>query len=192
MYIIMFLISFIGIQVYRNTQVTGNTIINSDNEISAEVVLTENNLKSEIPEEILSETEIEVDTKDLDLANLVKTNIVEKEVTVPKEVVVTKIQSEIKTEVIGKFTVVGYCNCSVCNENKVGKDIMSNYKGVNATSNPNEIPYGTKIWIDGVGIRQTQPSGQKLTQNEVKIYFSTHEEVVNFGTQTLEIHKVVD
>lgn len=188
-YIAMFLVSFIGIQLYKDIQVEGETIVNSSEEITAEVVLTSDNSYSS---GLVRSSDVEIDKKDVNVKSLVKTNIIEKKVVVPKQVVKKVIQSDIKTEVIGEFKVSGYCKCSLCSQNKVKKDIMSDYKGINVATNSNEIPFGTKIWIDGVGIRQTQPSGQKLTQNEVKIYFPTHEEVVNFGTQTIEILKIVD
>jgi len=187
-YIIMLLMSFIGIQVYRNTSIEAEPIVSSGSEISAEVVLVENNFNTSSPEE----TEVTVGVDELNLASFVTTKVVEKPVEVAKEVTVTKIQSDIRTEFLGSFKVSGYCKCNICSANKVGKDIMSDYKGVNATCNSDEISFGTKIWIEGVGIRQTQPSGQKLTKNEIKVYFATHEEVVNFGTKTIDIYKVLD
>lgn len=201
-YIVMFLISFIGIQVYRKSQVLGDNLLDSENEVSAEVELVKLGNKEVIEEGILIENnffsqtqgliseDIEVSSVGFNVVSLVKTNIVKKEIIVPKEVIVTKINSDIGLEVIGSFTVSGFCGCKICNENKVSKEIMSNYKGVNVATNSDEIPYGIKIWIEGIGIRQTQPSGQKLVKNEIKIYFSTHEEVENFGKQILDIYKV--
>ena len=91
------------------------------------------------------------------------------------------------------FTCTGYCPCEKC----CGK-FSSEVTGVEqhtATGtiptagrtiavDPNVIPYGTKIDIEGLGSFVAEDCGGMVEGNHIDIYFDTHEEAVAFGRQT--------
>lgn len=95
-----------------------------------------------------------------------------------------------KTVALGEYTVKAYCGGSCCNQGGDAKG-MKNYEGVNVAVDPNVIPYGTMLLIDGVGIRQAQPSNQKVEGNEIRVYVSNHNKVKEFGEKTVKVVKVV-
>ncbi|MFA8998124.1 3D domain-containing protein [Clostridioides difficile] len=127
---------------------------------------------------------------------LIKVEIIEEANYIFNERYITNISEiptntdGIQTKLIGKFKVSAFCNCKKCKINSEPKVKYRNYEGVNVAVDPNIIPFGDKIYIEGLGIRQAQPSSQKVTGKEIKVYVKTHDEVVNFGTKTIDVHKV--
>ena len=49
------------------------------------------------------------------------------------------------------------------------------------------IPFGTKIYIDGVGERIVQDRGGAINGNRIDLYFDSHQEALNFGRQTKQV-----
>lgn len=49
------------------------------------------------------------------------------------------------------------------------------------------MPFGTKIYIDGVGERIVQDRGGAIKSNRIDLYFDSHQEALNFGRQTKEV-----
>ena len=49
------------------------------------------------------------------------------------------------------------------------------------------IPFGTKIYIDGVGERILQDRGGTIKGNRIDLYFSDHQSALNFGRQTKQV-----
>ncbi|HBE9444565.1 3D domain-containing protein [Clostridioides difficile] len=96
----------------------------------------------------------------------------------------------IQTKSIGKFKVSAFCNCKKCKVNSESMVKYRNYEGVNVAVDPNIISFGTKIYIEGLGIRQAQPNSQKVYGKEIKVYVKTHNEVVKFGAKTIDVYKV--
>ncbi|EQF29731.1 hypothetical protein QEW_4615 [Clostridioides difficile CD160] len=96
----------------------------------------------------------------------------------------------IQTKEIGEFKVSAFCNCKKCKNNTNSNVKYRNYDGVNAAVDVNFIDYGTKIYIDGLGIRQAQPSSQKVTGKEIKVYVKNHDDVIRLGTKNLKVYKV--
>lgn len=95
-----------------------------------------------------------------------------------------------KTVDLGEFKVRAYCSGKCCNQGGDAKG-MKNYEGINVAVDPNIVPYGTMLLIEGVGIRQTQPSNQKVTGQEIRVYVSNHNKVKEFGEKTISIKKVL-
>lgn len=50
-----------------------------------------------------------------------------------------------------------------------------------------DIPFGTKIYIDGVGERIVQDRGSAITTGRIDLYFENHQEAWNFGRQTKQV-----
>ena len=59
-------------------------------------------------------------------------------------------------------------------------------EGVTVAMNKS-IPFGTKIYIDGVGERIVQDRGEAIKGNRIDLYFSDHQSALNFGRQTKKV-----
>ena len=87
-----------------------------------------------------------------------------------------------------KYTITAYCHCSKC----CGKSDGVTASGVKATEGvtvamDKSIPFGTRIYIDGVGERIVQDRGGSIKSNRIDLYFDSHQEALNFGRQTKEV-----
>ena len=49
------------------------------------------------------------------------------------------------------------------------------------------MPFGTKIYIDGVGERIVQDRGGAIKGNRIDLYFDDHQSALNFGRQIKEV-----
>lgn len=112
----------------------------------------------------------------------------EKVVTVEKEV----IDSPIPLKRVGVFTVKGYCDCSICKPVKNNPRAIRETEGVNVVADLSIIPEGTMLWIEGVGIRQVQPSSRVTKGNNIIVYFDKHEDALKFGINEKIIYKIMN
>lgn len=106
-------------------------------------------------------------------------------------------------EPLGEFTLTAYCPCELCcgkwainrpsDEN--GDPIIYTASGEIATPNltvavdPDVIPLGTQLCIDGLGVFTAQDTGA-FTGNIIDIYFTDHAAACEFGKQTANIWEV--
>jgi 3D (Asp-Asp-Asp) domain-containing protein len=96
---------------------------------------------------------------------------------------------------LGEFKVTAYCSCSECcgeyAENRPN-GIVYGASGSELTPNlsiavdPDVIPYGTKVYIDG---REyiAQDTGGAIDGNRIDLYMSSHEEALEWGVQYCEV-----
>ena len=52
---------------------------------------------------------------------------------------------------------------------------------------PNIIPYGTRVEIEGVGVRIAEDCGGAIKGNRIDLLFDTHEEALEWGMQTRQV-----
>ena len=108
----------------------------------------------------------------------------------------TEATSETTTEAttegavqLGVFEITGYCPCEKCC-GKGARGITAT--GTKATAgrtiavNPNVIPYGTKVRINGQEFIAEDTGGVK--GNVIDMYFDTHDEALSWGRK----HEVVE
>lgn len=94
------------------------------------------------------------------------------------------------------FTCTAYCSCKIC----CGSYSPEVRGGVAHTAtgtvpeegrtiavDPSVIPYGTKVYIDGMGIYTAEDCGGAIKGNHIDVYFGTHEGAKIFGTQRLYV-----
>lgn len=109
---------------------------------------------------------------------------------------VVKVQTEKQTttsttETSGewiKFTATGYCSCSQC----CGKSTGITASGAKAIAGvtvamSSKYAFGTKIEIKGMGTYICQDRGGAIQGNKIDIYFSSHQEALNFGRRTVYV-----
>ena len=111
------------------------------------------------------------------------TKQVEEDEVTDREVETTK-QYETET-----YTITAYCPCYECSEG-YGKNTSTGKvatEGRTVAVDPQKIPYGTKLEIEGVGVRVAEDCGGGIKGNKIDLYFDTHQEVLNFGRQTKQV-----
>ena len=86
------------------------------------------------------------------------------------------------------YTITAYCPCQKC----CGKTDGITASGVKAVegvtiATDKSIPFGTKIYIDGVGERIVQDRGGAIKGNRIDLYFDSHEEALQFGKQKRKV-----
>ena len=86
------------------------------------------------------------------------------------------------------YVITAYCACMECCGKTDGITASGEkaVQGVTVASD-NSIPFGTKIYIDGVGERIVQDRGGAIKGNRIDLYFSDHQSALNFGRQTKEV-----
>lgn len=99
-------------------------------------------------------------------------------------------------ESLGEFTATAYC-CEnyphICNDG----DATTTATGTTPTAgrtiavDPDVIPYGTEIIIDG-HTYIAEDTGESIQGNRVDILFPTHEEALLFGKRKVELFVVND
>ena len=98
--------------------------------------------------------------------------------------------TEIETAqpVVEEYVITAYCHCVKC----CGKSDGITASGEKAIEGitvamDKSIPFGTKIYIDGVGERIVQDRGGAIKGNRIDLYFGSHQEALNFGRQTKQV-----
>lgn len=89
---------------------------------------------------------------------------------------------------IEEYVITAYCPCVQC----CGKSDGITASGEKAVEGitvamDKSIPFGTKIYIDGVGERIVQDRGGAIKGNRIDLYFDSHQEALNFGRQTKQV-----
>ena len=87
-----------------------------------------------------------------------------------------------------EYVITAYCPCVQC----CGKSDGITASGDKATEGvtvamDKSMPFGTKIYIDGVGERIVQDRGGAIKGNRIDLYFDSHQDALNFGRQTKQV-----
>lgn len=94
----------------------------------------------------------------------------------------------VQQSVAESYVITAYCPCAKC----CGKNDGITASGVKAVEGvtvamDKSIPFGTKIYIDGVGERIVQDRGGAIKGNRIDLYFIDHQSALNFGRQTKQV-----
>lgn len=100
------------------------------------------------------------------------------------------VSSDAVLKSLGTFRITHYCPCSICC-GPWADGITST--GITATTNrtiavdPNQIPYGTKVVINGQ-VYVAEDCGGAIKENCIDIYVATHEEGESKGVYYTEVY----
>ena len=86
------------------------------------------------------------------------------------------------------YVITAYCACMECcgKTDGITASCVKAVEGVTVAMDKS-IPFGTKIYIDGVGERIVQDRGGAIKGNKIDLYFDTHQEALSFGRQTRQV-----
>ena len=112
-----------------------------------------------------------------------ETKIIEKE-----EIV--NIDKDVYTmDLVGSFGLTSYCPCSICCDQyaaspigKTGSIGVGVYEGITFAVDPNVIPYGSKLYIEDVGVGIATDCGGAIKGNRIDVYIPDHQRAREFGT----------
>ena len=87
------------------------------------------------------------------------------------------------------YTVTAYCPCKVCCGQWSGGPTASGKMPVAGVTvaGPRSIPFGTKVWIEGVGERVVQDRLARKYNGRFDVFFASHAEALRFGRRTLKV-----
>ena len=93
-----------------------------------------------------------------------------------------------------KYVITAYCACyDCCNKRPTDKGYgitasgVKAQQGITVAADTKVLPFGTKIYIEGVGERIVQDTGSAIKGKKIDLYFENHQEAWNFGRQTKEV-----
>ena len=98
-----------------------------------------------------------------------------------------------KGKLIGSFKSTAYCPCSICNgkwtglPTKLGTDYSSSRT---IAVDPEVIPLGTKVYVEGFGVKVAEDTGSAIKKNIIDIYYDTHQEAKKHGAKQVNIYTV--
>lgn len=157
------------------------------------------------PTEEIKETEISTTEETIESTSLIEETInktteptesTKETATEPTEETVTLIN-------LGRFTLTAYCSCvKCCGEYALNRPMDENgneivygsigtrlIAGLSIAVDPNVIPYGSEVIING-HTYIAHDTGGAIKGNRIDVYFDDHQEAWNFGTQYAEVYLV--
>lgn len=96
---------------------------------------------------------------------------------------------------LGNFKLTAYCACEICCDmyannrplDENGNPIVYTASGAVAKEgvtigvNPKTIPYGTQVYISGLGFRTAQDTGSGIGTNHIDVYMNSHQAALSSG-----------
>lgn len=145
-------------------------------------------IPEEQPKEIVCETVVLDPTETPVIFELTEeSEEIEEPINVKKEYAEDELKS------LGFYKLTAYCPCEKC----CGKSNGITATGAVATPDhtiavdPMVIPYGTKVLINGQEY-VAEDCGGSVKGNVIDIFFTTHEEAINFGISEAEVFMIME
>ena len=94
-------------------------------------------------------------------------------------------------QALGTYRVTGYSACVRCCGKSDGITADGTYAPAakeRIVSAPKEIPFGTRMWIDGVGQVVVHDRGGAIRGRRLEQFFHTHKEALQWGVQERKVY----
>lgn len=92
---------------------------------------------------------------------------------------------------LGKFDTTAYCSCSLCCSGGFSLTCSGTVPKANHTisADISRFPFGTKLMIGDI-IYTVEDTGSNISDNELDIYFDSHQQALDYGRQTVDVYTV--
>jgi 3D (Asp-Asp-Asp) domain-containing protein len=91
---------------------------------------------------------------------------------------------------MGEYRVTGYSACVACCGKSDGITADGTYapgfKGV-LVSAPRDIPFGTKLWVEGVGLVEVHDRGGAIKGRRLELFFQKYHDALQWGVQKRQV-----
>lgn len=100
-----------------------------------------------------------------------------------------EILKQNKVAYIGKYKITYYCACKQCcgKETGITASGAKVQAGVTVAADTSKLPFGTKIYIKGIGWRTVQDRGGAIKGNRLDIYIPSHNDPMPYNVQNLDV-----
>jgi 3D (Asp-Asp-Asp) domain-containing protein len=98
-------------------------------------------------------------------------------------------------QALGTYRITGYSACVRCCGKSDGITADGTYAPAakeRIIAAPREIPFGTRMWIEGVGVVVVHDRGGAIRGKCVEQFFHTYKEAVQWGVQERKVYIWVD
>lgn len=107
---------------------------------------------------------------------------------VKTEYIYAEKETESKGRLLGEFEATAYCSCVECCNKSDGITATGTIATAGRTIavDPDVIPYGTKVIIDG-HTYIAEDCGAAIKGNRVDIFFDSHYKALEYGKKTVDV-----
>lgn len=93
---------------------------------------------------------------------------------------------------IGHYQITHYCPCAICNDRSDQLTALGTKlkPGTTIAVDPSLIPLGSKVWIEGYGIRTAEDTGGAIKGKHIDMCVSTHAEAMNKGVVYKDVYLI--
>ena len=98
-----------------------------------------------------------------------------------------------KVDYIGKYKITYYCACEQCcgKTDGITASGVKVKEGVTVAADTS-LPFGTKLYIQGIGWRTVQDRGGSIKGNRLDIYISSHNDPMPYNVKNLDVWVVME
>ena len=148
---------------------------------------------------ILSEQQDEIENLRFRLSEMETVNAEQSEIIIEKQNTVTQAQTDLEAlkqvsvKYIGRFKITYYCSCKQCTGSGTGITAsgVKATDGVTVAADTSILPFGTKLYIQGIGERMVQDRGGAIKGNKIDVYVSNHNQIPSVGTHYSDVWLVI-
>jgi len=102
-----------------------------------------------------------------------------------------KTETPSQRKYLGQYTIYAYCPCVKC----CGKTNGVTASGTIATEGrtiASTLPFGTKLYIDGIGERIVEDRGGDIKGKTIDLFMSDHNSALQFGVRKVDVYEVME